>query len=65
MFGFAERLMLDRDVKEYHFVAQAEVVIAGMDDAEEHKATDVGSPHLAHPQTQLNFTLTWWLVGGL
>ncbi len=37
----SEKLILDHDVRYYHFVSQAEVIIDGMDDVEEMKNTDV------------------------
>ncbi|PIO64475.1 hypothetical protein TELCIR_13894 [Teladorsagia circumcincta] len=39
--GLKERLMLTRPIKEYHFVAQAETTIDGVDDKEEMLITDV------------------------
>ncbi|VDO19035.1 unnamed protein product [Heligmosomoides polygyrus] len=38
--GLKERLMLTRPIKEYHFVAQAETTIDGVDDKEEMLITD-------------------------
>ncbi|KHJ86109.1 myosin head, partial [Oesophagostomum dentatum] len=38
--GLKERLMLTRPLKEYHFVAQAELTIDGVDDKEEMRITD-------------------------
>ena len=34
------KLLLDKPVKEYIFVAQAELTIDGVDDKEEHRLTD-------------------------
>lgn len=36
-----ERLMLDRPIKDYHFVAQAEISIDGVDDKEEMLLSEV------------------------
>jgi len=38
--GLRDKLQLDRDIAEYHFVAQAELTIAGVDDKEEFGLTD-------------------------
>ncbi|VDM62063.1 unnamed protein product [Angiostrongylus costaricensis] len=38
--GLKEKLMLDRPIKDYHFVAQAETTIDGVDDKEEMLITD-------------------------
>lgn len=35
-----EKLLLDRPIKEYHFVAQAEITIDGVDDKEEMQITN-------------------------
>lgn len=42
----SERLMLTRPIKEYHFVAQAETTIDGVDDKEEMLITDVSRLNL-------------------
>ncbi|VDN34441.1 unnamed protein product [Cylicostephanus goldi] len=39
--GLKEKLMLTRPIKDYHFVAQAEVTIDGVNDKEEMLLTDV------------------------
>lgn len=39
--GLKEKCLLDQDLRYYHFVAQAELTIDGMDDKEEMKLTDV------------------------
>ncbi len=41
MNRFLEKLCLKRPIKDYHFVAQAEIKIADVDDKEEMKITDV------------------------
>jgi hypothetical protein len=38
---FAEKLLLDQEMKFYHFVSQAELTIDGIDDNEEMTMTDV------------------------
>ena len=40
-FTILDRLFLTRPIKDYHFVAQAEVTIEGVDDKEEMMITDV------------------------
>jgi len=41
MFRSVERLLLDKDIKKYHFVSQGKTEIPGVDDKEEHLVTDV------------------------
>lgn len=38
---WSEKLLLEKDIKKYHFVSQGKTEIAGVDDKEEHLITDV------------------------
>ncbi len=54
------KLKLDRDLRDYHFVAQAELSIEGVNDVEEFGLTDVslhGSGRLCGIVTLLVFTI--------
>lgn len=38
--NLTKELLLDKPIKDYYFIAQAELIIDGIDDKEEHKLTD-------------------------
>lgn len=40
---WTEKLLLDKDIKKYHFVSQGKTEIPGLDDGEEFLVTDVSS----------------------
>lgn len=40
---WTEKLLLDKDIKKYHFVSQGKTEIPGLDDGEEFLVTDVST----------------------
>ncbi|KIH63296.1 myosin head, partial [Ancylostoma duodenale] len=55
--GLKERLMLTRPLKEYHFVAQAEITIDGVDDKEEMLLTDNYGPDILEQRYLTNIEI--------